>query len=275
MSTSGCGSSASLDPVAQAAEATARLAGARIDFSERLSSAALGQTVTISGAGYLDQRNRSGELTMNFPKFPGVASSGTIQTIFSYPLIYIKLGVLAKKLPSGKPWIEINLQKAYQDAGINLSSLSSTGEADPTQFLSYLRGASGEVSDLGRETVDGAPSTRYKATIQFSRVADRAPANQRAGAVAAVHQLEKIGGASSMPVEVWIDAQHRVRRERLDIHEHVANTPLDLAETIDYVSFERVPAIKAPPAGQVDDLTSLTANSLKHGLAGGYAGQPS
>jgi hypothetical protein len=268
---SGCGGS-SIDPVAQAAQTTSQLAGVHITFQEQLSSGALAQPITISGTGYIDQRNRSGELSMKFPQLPGAPSSlsaSTIQMVFAYPVYYMKFPLLSEKLPGHKPWIEINIQRAYSSAGLDLGGLSSLSEADPTQFLNYLRGSSGKVTDLGQATIDGVHSTHYRAEVQFDRVAEHLPADQRQGARAAIAKLAKLTGTSSIPIEVWIDSQHRVRREQLGIHEQVAGTPIDGTVTIDYDGFGATGAVTIPSQSQVYDMTGLAGSGLKSALAGG------
>lgn len=271
VSVGGCGTS-SVDPIAQAAEATSQLPGAQITLSEQLSSPALPQQIAISGTGDIDQSKHTGQLTMKFPQLPGAPSSlsnATIQVVIQYPVIYMELPqALSEKLPGGKPWMKIDVQSASQAAGINLPGLSSTTELDPTQYLNFLRGASGDVTELGRETLDGVATTHYRATIQISRVIERLPASQRAGAQAAISQLQKLGGLSSIPVEVWIDDAHRVRRERIDIHEQVSGTPIGATVTIDYVSFHAGRPVTVPPPSQVYDITALATSGLRSATGG-------
>ena len=271
LSTGGCGTS-SVDPIAQAAEATSQLPGAQITFSEQLSSPSLGQQIAISGTGYINRSGHSGQLTMKFPQLPGAPSAlsnATIQMLFQYPVFYMKFPqALSEKLPGGKPWIKFNVQSASQAAGIDLPALSQTTELDPTQYLNFLHGASGDVTELGRETVGGVATTHYRATIQISRIVEHLPASQRAGAQAAISQLQKLGGLSSIPVEVWIDPAHRVRRERIDINKQVNGAPINGAVTVDYVSFGASKPITAPPPSQVYDITDLVTSGLQSAVGG-------
>jgi hypothetical protein len=101
----GCGATATVDPVAQAAVATQQLPGARVRMTEQLTSAALPQPVTMTGTGFLNQRERSGQLTFDFSHFPGISSlpgSKTAEMRFAFPVIYMKLGFLANQLPGHK-----------------------------------------------------------------------------------------------------------------------------------------------------------------------------
>ena len=105
---SGCGASATLDPVAKAAEVTRRQAGARFTLAMRFSSPALAGGYGITAKGYVDERDRSGEMTMDLSGIPGAAELpgggvGTIRMVFRYPLIYMNMPFLAGRLPGGRP----------------------------------------------------------------------------------------------------------------------------------------------------------------------------
>lgn len=276
---SGCGASATLDPIARAAEVTSQQAGARIKLTMQLSSPALPSGYSITATGYFDERNRSGEMSMDLSNIPGASElpgggAGTVRMIFQYPVIYMDMPFLAGKLPEGKTWIKLDLAKAAQAAGINLSQFSSLEQDNPTQFLEYLRASSGGVLEEGTEVIDGVPTTHYFATLQLSSVLARLPSSDQAAAKAA---LEKLGSAGAIPANVWVDAQGRVRRMQLTV---TANAPAAAAGgaagaaggsgtiTIDFTSYGPVPPVLPPPAGEVFDATSLATA----GIAGGQGG---
>ncbi len=277
---SGCGASATLDPIARAAEVTSRQAGARISLKMQFSSPALPGGFSVTANGYIDERNRSGEMSMDLSGIPGASAlpgggAGTVRMIFQYPVIYMNMPFLAGKLPEGKTWIKLDLTKAAQAAGINLSQLSSLNQTDPTQFLEYLRASSGGVVKVGAEAVDGAPTTHYQATLQLSSILNRLPSSDQSSAKA---ELEKLGNAGAIPADVWVDAQGRVRRMQLTVAANVpAGTAGGAAEaatgvsgtiTIDFTSYGPVPPIVPPPAGEVFDAGAVAAA----GIAGGQGG---
>lgn len=264
---SGCGASATVDPVAQAAQTTQQLPGARVRISEQFSTAALPQAITITGAGFINQRARSGQLDFDLSHIPGVSSlpgDKTVRFLFAYPVLYAHADLLRGHLPGGKSWIRVDLAQAGQAAGINLSQLTSTGASDPSQYLSYLR-ASGKVTKVGAATVNGASTTHYTAVIDLSRVVGRLPASERAAAQAGVAQLEKLAGTSSLPVSVWVDAHQRIRREQITMHLNLpgGSGALNGLITVDFLSFGPTPAITPPPTSQVYDASALAAAGLK------------
>jgi hypothetical protein len=273
---SGCGTSTTLDPIARAAEVSSQQEGARFSLSVRLYSPMLSGTgFAVSANGYVDERKRTGELTMDLSGIPGASNlpgggAGTVKMIFAYPVIYMDMPFLAGQLPAGKTWMKLDLRKAAQAAGIDLSQLSSLNQDDPTQLLEYLRASSGGVTTVGSETLDGVATTHYRGTLQLGSILDRLPASYRDAAKAA---LEKLGNAGAIPVEVWVDDQHRVRRMQMSLGASApASSPGSGASavsgtvTIDFTSYGAVPPIVPPPDSEVFEASSLA------GLAGGQGG---
>ncbi|HEY7953442.1 MAG TPA: hypothetical protein VID70_10690 [Solirubrobacteraceae bacterium] len=277
---SGCGASATLDPLARAAEVTSQQSGVRVAMTMTMkfsapglaaSGAAGGDSFAMSAAGYFDERKRTGEMTMDLSGIPGMSAlaggNGSIKMIFLYPVIYMNMPFLTEKLPGGKPWMKLDISKAAAAAGISTSQFGSLEQNDPTKFLDYLRASSGAVANLGSQNVDGVPTTHYSATLQMSRILDRLPGAQQAAAKAA---LEKLGSAGSIPVEVWVDAQGRVRRMQMSLTGLIgaaaspAASGVGGAITIDFKSYGPVPEVVAPPASEVFDMSAM----LKSGAAG-------
>ncbi|HXN54870.1 MAG TPA: hypothetical protein VN874_01275 [Myxococcales bacterium] len=270
---SGCGASATLDPLARAAEVTSQQSGARISLSMKFSAPGLsgGNSIAMSAEGYFDERKRAGVMTMDLSGIPGISAlpggGSSIKMIFLYPVIYMNMPFLAGKLPAGKTWMKLDISKAAAAAGLGTSQLGSLEQDDPTKFLDYLRASSGAVTNLGSQSIDGVPTTHYSATLQMSRILDRLPGAQQAAAKAA---LEKLGSAGAIPVEVWVDAQGRVRRMQMSLSGLAGSSGPAVAAgiggsiTIDFTSYGPVPAVVAPPASEVFDMSGM----LKNGAAG-------
>ena len=271
--TAGCGSSATVDPVAQAADVTQQQPGEQLKFTEQVSTPALPTPITFTGSGYVNQHQKAGVLTFDLSSIPGASrlpGDKTMEIRFKFPVVYLKAGFLTSHLPGQKSWMKIDLQQAGQAAGINFSQLAQNGASDPTQFLNFLK-ASGSVSKVGSETVNGAATTHYKATLNLGRVVDRVPAADRAAARAGVNQLEKLSGTSTMPVDVWIDSSRRVRREQVSFRASLPGAgsgPVGATMTADFVGFGPTPPVTNPPSDQVFDVTNLAAAGLKKATGG-------
>jgi hypothetical protein len=156
--------------------------------------------------------------------------------------------------------VKIDLARAAGTAGIpGLGSLlSNPASSNPSQFLQYLRAASGSVTKVGAAPVNGVPTTHYRATINLDRVANALPAGSRAQARQAIAQLEHLTNLHALPVNVWVDGQHLVRRMRFSYDETIGTgQPLRSAITVEIPEYGPQPVPALPAASQVLDATNL------------------
>jgi hypothetical protein len=262
---SGCGASSTIDPVAQAATASASTPGYKMRLSMRLSSPAL-TAFTASGSGSFDVRDHSGSfaLTIDLGNQPHVVqalgrSTLQIEEIIKGVTIYVKLPpAITSKLPSGAPWLKIDLAKA----GVpGLSSFAGTpASSDPSQMLQYLR-AAGDVSNRGTERINGVPTNRYHATVSLDRVADALPASARNAARRSIAALERVTHTHELPVDAWIDGAHLVRRIQMSFKASAQGQTVDALTTIDIPEYGPQPAPVLPPADQVTDASALLGST--------------
>ena len=105
-----------------------------------------------------------------------------------------------------KPWLKTD---ASTFAGQN----GGTQASDPSQFLSYLRGASSGITDEGTETVRGTETRKLQANLDLQKAAAKLPQDQRQAVEQAIQQL----GTSTIPTQVWIDDQGRLRKMSFSI----------------------------------------------------------
>lgn len=263
---SGCGAANVVDPVARAATVSNQASGLKMHLVLRLSTPALATPIAATGSGTFDQTDRSGSfnLAMDFGSIPQLGqvlggSTLQIQEIIHGLTVYLKLpaALSHSAAAQGKPWIKIDLARAAKGVGISgLSSLASNpASSDPSQFLRYLRATGGHVTQLGTQTIDGQTTTGYRATIQLDKVANTLPAADRAQARQAIAGLEQMTHLHLLPVTVWIDGQHLVRRIKLAFNETADGQPLTAAMRIDFPQYGPQHPPQPPPANQVADLT--------------------
>jgi hypothetical protein len=269
----GCGSSSSnsangSDPVAMAATRSTSVSGYRMTMNMQISSPSLPSALTATGNGTFDIKDKSGafSLAMDLGSNPQVTqalggSTLRIDEILKWPVIYMKLpAVIADRLSSsGKPWIKIDITKAAAAAGVpGLSSLTNNpASSDPSQLLQYLRAVSGDISNEGKEQVGGLDTTHYKATIDLNKVPDALPASSRAAARQSIPAMVKMLGKSTLPVEVWIDNQHLVRRMKMSFDSSTNGQSAGIAMTMDIPEYGPQPAPQLPPGDQVTDASSM------------------
>jgi hypothetical protein len=252
----------SAQTITQAADVTGRVVGA--DLSGSVSVTTAGRTINLSLSGFESVARRAGVLTMRLNGIPGLSKSAVgFQMRFRYPVFYMRSPLFATVLPPGKDWVRFDIAQLLRQRGINPAVLSSA-QSDPAQYLKYLRAVSGGVQKLGTEDVRGVPTTHYHAISDLNRYAATLPAAKRAATRQAFAKLVQLTGTSKIPVDVWVDGHHLIRRMRIDLSlapsAHIPSH-VDEVVTVDLFNFGPKPAVTAPPADQTEDLSALTARS--------------
>lgn len=261
----GCGTSATLDPVARAANLSSQQPGVRFTLAMQLSSPQLPGGFEITGSGYANGAQKAARMDIDLSKVPGMsalasAGSGTLEAVFLYPIVYMHMPFLAGKLPEGKTWIKLDMAKLTKALGSgSIPQAFSLGQADPGQFLQYLRASSGQVRKVGTQQLYGVSTTEYESSLQLSHVLERLPEVDRP---AASGMLQHIGHDGSIPVQTWIDAQGRVRQVRMSLNVSGSAVSGSAEVTMGFASYGEVPAISPPSEGEVVDLTSLLSPGL-------------
>jgi hypothetical protein len=257
-----------IDPVAKAATVSTSTPGFRMNLGMQIDIAGLG-SVTGTGSGAFDTRPRSGamDLRMQLPDVPQIAQVLGSRTLAMREIvhgltIYIHMpAAISSHLPGGRPWMKLDLGKAAAAMGMpGLSSLAggSPLSNDPTQMLQFLRAVSGGVTTVGHDTVAGYPTTHYRATIDFDKVADHVPAGQRAAIRKTVQTLETLAHVKRIPVEVWVDNSSLVRRFAMHMTMSLpTGSAMGMAMQFTIPEYGPQPQPALPPAGQVTDLGAL------------------
>jgi hypothetical protein len=253
---SGCGASHAardaIDPVARAADATLKAGTVQIQLSGTVQTA--GKRIPIGGGGVVATSGNRARLRVSF-RDPATGKQQTLVEILDGAAFYLKGGAFGK-LPGGKAWLRVDFTKA---TGVDLSKLDNGG-SDASRQLEYLRSAS-DVKTIGNQTVGGVATTHYSAVVDLAKAADRiSDASNRA----AIKRLEQQAGGNDVTTDVWIDAQHHVRRERLRLsgQKTAGGATADVDETIDYVAFGVPLDLGTPSAGDTYDATRQVAQQL-------------
>ncbi len=257
----GCGFSKTIDPVAAAATKTEQAGGYKVAMTVTANTA--GQSFTIDAAGTFDQDQ--GELTMDLSGLPGSAGllpgSGQIKVLYlkenGDPVMYMDFPFLASRLPGGKAWIRLDLEKAGKSLGVDFNQLLNQSSQNPGQVLDMLK-ASGDVQAVGPDTVDGVATTEYKGTIDLTKAVKLGGVTQ-----AELQQLIDRGVPTTLPVEVWIGDDGLVRKLDLSEDLTVGGQSASMDTILEISDFGTAVAVSAPPADQVLDLTDLAAQAAQ------------
>ena len=201
---SGCGSTSTTPGSAPAAPGASRFLASAATKSTgtpsmktqvtvtMLSSKLPGGRMDMTANGALDNANHRMDMQLDMSKLvagfgAGAAALGSPgdwvgeevgDFAAGHAVIYMRLPVLTKLLPGGKPWIKVDLGEVGKRAGIDVSQFTQFAN-DPTQMVDWLRAASGSVTTVGTENIGGEPTTHYKATIDLDKYPDLVPPEQR------------------------------------------------------------------------------------------------
>jgi hypothetical protein len=270
---SGCGSSravsGAIDPVAQAAEATTHADGAQLAMRVSVELPTGGAPLTVAGHGDVNFKGREAELFMTVQGLPSsiaqkLPSGGLAMTeLLTKSTIYIDSPVFGTKLPGGAKWVKLDLGKAASNLGLDPQALTSGG-TDPSQYLQFLKAAGGSVQKLGSETVRGVATTHYKGSIDLRRAAELIPSKDRAATKTAIEKLTTQLGTVSLPMEVWIDSKHMVRKLELSLSINVSGQHVGTKIEEELFGFGPTPGVNPPASSEVYELpvSSLTSSSV-------------
>lgn len=266
LAVAGCGSSGStVDPVAQAADATSKAGGAQMTFTGDFAMA--GVNMKMTGSGFFNYRSGEGNLSFQMSGLPQLGSRTLAMTeLMKSSTVYVGSDLFAGKLPGGARWLKLDLGRFVSAMGMSPEQLTG-GQSNPAQYLQYLKASGGTVKIVGHERVRGVPTTHYSGSVDLAKAADRLPSADRGKLRQAMSKLISQTGSRSLPVEVWIDDRHLVRRMTMRMPLAASAGTGGVTIAIELFGFGPTPTVKAPPAGDVFDGTGAALRGLS--AAGG------
>ena len=254
-----CGGDEQLSPraaVAQAATNTADAGSARVSFTGRMSGIP-GGPFTLKGDGAFD--GPRGHMTFDMSGFTAATGGelgGELEMVMDGLLLYMKFPPeLAAQLPSGKAWLRIDLKEAGKELGIDFEDLMQFRQADPTQSLQYLLGASDDFEEVGSEEVRGVDTTHYRGTVDLRKAIEQIPTEQRESFERALELTD----ADKLPFEVWIDDDGLARRMKYEqpLPPGSGGEDAAMALTMDMYDFGTEVDVEPPPDDEVIDIQKL------------------
>jgi hypothetical protein len=256
----GCagGDTLALDPVAQAANTTAKTTSSRFEFRASIDAGSVG-TMSFDGNGVYDGKNKSGWMNMHFAMPPAFqaqlpTADPSMEMIFdgSHGLVmYMRSPLFDKMVPTGK-WVKMDVEKMAKKQGVDLGAIMNVNQADPSQALRMLM-ASSDAHVTGSERIRGVQTTHYAFNIDFKKLVHDNKA---------LKQLTEAMGSVSAPAEAWIDAQGRVRRlvVKMSMGGAQLATPMTMTMTEELYDFGVRTNITPPSDNLVVDLSSLAGS---------------
>ncbi|HVM20349.1 MAG TPA: DUF6612 family protein [Egibacteraceae bacterium] len=191
--------------IAQAPAATEAAGSARMDMD--MTMTVQGDEVTVTGEGAMDFATEQATMTMEMGALMPGGGSQSMEIRTDGSTIFL-LMPNAQEMGLPTPWIRMDVDEMAGLRGLGeLQQMSN----DPAGSMNMLRGASEDIREVGTEEIRGVSTTHYQATVDLERAAEQAPE----GAGEALRQQIEVLGRSTVPVEVWLDDEGRVRRQQV------------------------------------------------------------
>lgn len=229
------------------------------DISLAMHETVGGQAIKITASGAFNYAADEGHLTMKI-NLGSAGAAQTLQEVLANGQAYIQLPSSEQSLLGGKPWIAV---------GIGTSGGAVSGES-PTSALSLLQASTSGVKKVGSATIDGLPTTEYRANVDPTKAAAKQSPQMRKVFQQALSQF---AGLHSVPVQVWIDNQNRIRRikEAVTLKPNTGSAAasagqVKVATTVDLTNYGVPVSVTVPPPDQVSH------QSLSQLGAGGSSG---
>lgn len=254
--TAGCGTEKRADAaeiIAAAADATAKASTARMAMDMDVAASGESQTIHVDAA--LDLKTNDMDMTMDMSSLGLSGGDGTIEMRVVDGVMYMGLGALmngsGEDVPpalEGKRWISMDMSQFTAQGGL------ATDPESFTNGLQYLRGVDKNgIDEVGHEKIRGADTTHYKAEIDLELLRQRI--DDQKGMTSTMRRLmekslEQFTG-KTLPVDVWVDGDGRVRREQMAMPMEVAGKPTTTDMTVEFYDFGAKVDVGKPPADEV------------------------
>lgn len=250
------GDPAAAKVVVAAADKTAEANSARVDLTIDVVGQA--QPNAIKATGKFDFVKNIGLLRMDASAVAGEAAGNdaVIDLVLDRNVIFMRFPLLTELVPGAKEWLKLDLAQLAEQANVPLN-LDQLSQADPTQALQFLRGATEEATKVADEELRGDKVTHYKVSLDLKKAAEaakKALGDEQEALGSAISKLE-----GELPAEVWIDEEGRMRRLSFNLKD-VPGAPAEAAGgfSMDMYDFGVVvDDLKVPAPDQVTDFAEL------------------
>jgi hypothetical protein len=280
----GCGSSSvaipELTSFASVAQKSSSADSARFSMNLSMTMPGTSRPLAFTAEGGFDTPAQRSQLTVDLSSFAelfkslgsslGGTTSGDLGSPADWKLeaiqdgktAYIHFPLLAKQLPPGKTWIMGDAKElSSADAG-QMSQFGSLAGTDPRDVFGMLKAVSGSIESVGTEKIRGVETSHYRATIDLAKVEKLVPAAQQQS-LGSLGQSARQSGVSELPLDIWIDADQRVRKLSVDLDAKQPGTDQSVKASlvVELYDYGTTLDLKLPPADQVVDASTLKQTS--------------
>ena len=173
-------------------------------------------------------------------------------------VIYMDYPELAPEL-DGKQWAEIDLSGIHGSLGSLSSLLDSARSENPTTQIAALV-ASGTVTKVGTETVDGQSTTHYSGTLDASQLlkASSAESKLSASQLSSLQSMLQTAGVTTAKIDTWIAADGLPVQETYSEQTSQGTVSGNLSMS----DWGAPVSVGAPPASEVTNMTNQLNSSV-------------
>lgn len=229
-------------------------------------------TFTIDGANRFRPDNVA-RMTMTFtPEFLSQASGRSVtdpmvtESIVAPNVMYMNLGPDAAA-KNGKPWVKLDaaeMAKLDKTGAVQqyqkMAEQGSEGQQDPAAQLALLQ-KSGDIREIGKETVNGVPATHYAGKVDLKVL----QANNAASMGLKEKDFEQLTktfnqfGVKTADIDLWIGDDQLPVKQTTAITVKAQGQSADVSTSIDYVKWNVDVDVTPPPADQTVSIAELQA----------------
>lgn len=207
-----------------------------------------------------------GSMTMQLPSAvtSKLGTNGAADAVFQTDALYVNMHMPQATVDQmgGKHWFKYSyddLAKIMGPAGATIKN--GLKSADPVAAVQAAI-ASGKVTEVGKETLNGAQVTHYTADLTLAQMAGQGALTQ--DQVDALRQQLQSQGVTSAHYDVWVDGQGLLVKQ--ETKSQTGNGPIDAS--VSYSDYGTQVTATPPAADDTLDAAQLLAQ------AGKQLGQP-
>jgi hypothetical protein len=229
------------NPVASAAERVEKCPGMRLTTYVVYNFPALPQPVVGTGTGVYNAKTERSRFTLDLTGPTGEpmqfveVTDGDVQ--------YEGGSLVESQLPPGKEWVRTDESDGYEEGEPSLSV------DDSLQML----GSSAEVQMVGRESINGKMTRRYRSEIQLSELVKILREAGKDEEADAYEQIEGLA-PTEISAEGWIDRKNMLRRMRMVMpmpRGEPGDPPVTVDMRMDFFDYGAQPDIQIPDPDSV------------------------
>lgn len=232
-----------LNPVAAAAERVEKTGGGRMSLYIVYSSPATSRSISAVGGGAFNEETDRSRIVLEL-RNPLTGETVEMVQIEDGDVKYEGGAIVAKMLPPGKEWVRTDESDESEEDETPLNMDDSMDLLD----------SSGEVRLVGRESINGKTTRRYRGEVQLSDLVD---VLREKGKDTEADAYERIEGVSPTQIsaEAWIDRKNLLRRMRfvMPMPGEPGEPPMTIDMRMDFFAYGAQPDIQIPPADSVVD----------------------